>query len=74
MKQPDDPTRPHFYVLQLETVEGHGWTSLHITYEDAERKLEELEESWGISRFIVRGDGAVRSYGISHLPVHNVGE
>lgn len=71
MQQPTDPTLPHYYVAQLETVDGQGWMSLHITNEDAERKLAEVAAEWGIDD--LDGD-QIHSYGISCLPVHNLGE
>lgn len=71
MRQPDDPTRPHYYVADLETADGIGWTSLHITQADAERKLSEEAAEWGVDDL----DGAaVRRYGVSCLPVHALGE
>jgi hypothetical protein len=73
MKQPDDPTRPHFYVAEIETVDGQSWLSLHITHDDAEAKLVEVGKGWGIEADLDIAQD-VRSYSISHLPVHNIGE
>jgi hypothetical protein len=39
VKQYDDQTRANFYVSKLEPVDDQSWLSLHITNDDAERKL-----------------------------------
>ena len=68
--QHDDATRPHYFVAQLETVDGQSWTSLHVTSEDAERQLKVVAEAWGVG-FTLDGEPAdgFRTYGIEHLPV-----
>ena len=72
MKHPDDPTRPHFYVAQIELDDGTGWTSLHVTAEDADAKLRAWAFECGVDD--IENDHQVRSWGVSCLPVHNIGE
>jgi hypothetical protein len=72
-QQPDDPTRAHFYVAQLETVDGQAWLSLHITQDDAEAKLAEVAAEWG-SEGDFDENPSIWAYGTSHLPVHNLCE
>ena len=73
MRQPTDPTRPHFYVAELETTQGQAWMSLHITEADAMNKLAEVAWDWDIKDDL---DDApeIERWEVSHLPVHNIGE
>ena len=68
--QHDDASRPHYYLAQLETDDDREWASLHVTSEDAERKLRVVAEAWGVG-FTLDGEPAdgFRFYGIEHLPV-----
>jgi hypothetical protein len=70
MTKPDEPTTPHYYVAQLQTLDGQSWTSLHLTCEDADRKLRLVAEAWGVG-FTLDGEPADRflSYGVDYLPV-----
>ena len=48
MKQHDEATRQFYYLAHLETIDGHDWTSLHLTGEDAERQLKAVGAAWGV--------------------------
>ena len=70
MKKPDEPLTPHYFVALLLTLDGQNWTSLHLTSEDAERKLRLVAEAWGIG-FTLDGEPAdgFLTYGVDYLPV-----
>ena len=68
--QHDDATRQFYFLAQLATDDDREWTSLHVTSEDAERKLRVVGEAWGVG-FTLDGEPAdgFRFYAIEHLPV-----
>ena len=65
-----DEARQSYYLAQLEAADDHEWTSLHLTYEDAERQLKAVGAAWGVG-FTLDGEPAdgFRRYGIGQVPV-----
>ena len=58
---------PNFDVAELETVDGQSWVSIYLTNDDAERKLVDIANDWGIEADLYIAQG-IKRWGVSCLP------
>jgi hypothetical protein len=65
----DGATRPEYFLARLVTL-PREWTSLHFTFEDADRQLRAVGEAWGVE-FTPDGEPAFgyKEYEIEVQPV-----
>jgi hypothetical protein len=54
------------WVVQLETVDGAGWTSVHATAAAARQRLQEKVAAWGLGH---TESALVRSYAVCEYEV-----